>query len=1083
MADRRLAIEITVEGDAARAFKEIGDAARSSAETIESSSKRTEAGIERIEKAADDAETQVKELEAAQKKAAKAADEMAAHSEKAGRSLDRYKDSITKTQQGLALLGTAFTMYAGQAVEHERSVMALQRVYGDAADSYIQFANQIQNTSIFSNDEALAAARIMGTLRENYDLTDQQIQQLIQTSADLATMHGLTLTDAAMRVQSAIRGEAESAEMLGLTMNQAAIDSQGLTLTMTNAEAAAFRFDVMMQQAASSTGAAAEAAETDAGKVQQLANEFQDAMVAVVRFTGPIGEAAGVLGTFGIEAGIAAGGLARLGQGMAALRGTAAITSLVAAGPALLAGGGIVAALGLTALAAYDVYKALTDSDEAVSSHQLSVDALAGSYDELGESIGNAATLAGAEELHTQITSGLEQMQSDLEYFQTLWEEINNPSMPASMMQTQIVQYEEFVNRFGESAEEAGYKLTNMRYDLAAIISSGNVQAIREASAAWDEFLAGDQSYEDLLVLHDTINDINHNLADYEYQANLAADANTAMAGSASDATTAITAQSAAVSEQTQAQIDANAAYRQWLELHGLAAQFDQEQSNRTNIGNENQTRWLANYAEGIDDVALAFYGIDASAQLVEKSYADLDLTISESERSWRTYTEALADNADQAYAAREALAVVGAAALGVESAKQAAIDEARALTEAFEAEMRAAFGLSDALYDLQARGGSTSIDLAVNTGGAQNALQSGFNAIVGGSNAMGQISQQTADWASSLTDANTGMSQLDNLMLDGAISAKTYRDALEANHKIQVANESVQEDMLRIQAKQLPVMAALAEEHARYVDQLADEDVMTQTVALGYMDQTKASQAMQLANLAATASLAGTEEAASKTITAMAEADPVMKAMLLDMGLIEEGANGTISVKFPDSGSLTTSVDNLTLAIDALTIALGGVPSTVTTNVNLIDNASTPLSILQNHLDQIDGKTATVYINTLQSTVGFTPEGYATGGVVRPPELEPIGPPAQHVSLQRLATGGQVQLVGEVGPELVTLPAGSMVTNAAGTRGRLNPRGRGRRRGNGGDVIIVKGTNHMTVVQDDSALRDFSRKVAGKRR
>jgi hypothetical protein len=230
MADRRLAIEITVEGDAKSVFKEIGAAAKQSAKDVTDSGQRAQQGIERIEKAADAAEKEVKELgqtqervaksaealEKAQAEAAKATKEMAEHSAKAKSSLAQYRQAISEASQGMALLGTAFTLYARQARDHEITVMAIQRMYGEAADSYISFADTIQNTTIFSNDEALEAARIMGTLRENYDLTDQQIQQLIQTSADLAAMHGFTLTDAAMRVQSAIRGEAESAEMLGL---------------------------------------------------------------------------------------------------------------------------------------------------------------------------------------------------------------------------------------------------------------------------------------------------------------------------------------------------------------------------------------------------------------------------------------------------------------------------------------------------------------------------------------------------------------------------------------------------------------------------------------------------------------------------------------------------------------------------------------------------------------------------------------------------------------------------------------------------------------------------------------------------
>ncbi|MCB1512556.1 MAG: hypothetical protein KDJ36_16795, partial [Hyphomicrobiaceae bacterium] len=208
MADRRLAIEITVEGDAERKFKDIGRAVSSAAKEIEAGSQKGATAIDKVGKSAASTEDQVKELEVAQKRAAKAADEMAASSGKSSSAVDKLGISYKQAGAGLALLGAGFTRWSQDARTHELTLIALQRVYGEATDSYIQFADHIQNTSIFSNDQALEAARIMSTLKLNYELTDAQIQQLIQTSADLATVSNVSLVDAATRVQSAIRGEA-----------------------------------------------------------------------------------------------------------------------------------------------------------------------------------------------------------------------------------------------------------------------------------------------------------------------------------------------------------------------------------------------------------------------------------------------------------------------------------------------------------------------------------------------------------------------------------------------------------------------------------------------------------------------------------------------------------------------------------------------------------------------------------------------------------------------------------------------------------------------------------------------------------
>ena len=1057
MADRRLAIEITVEGDAERRFKVIGQAAKSSAQDIEQSSQRAKQGIERIEKAADAGEQQVKELEVAQQKAAKAADDLARQSEKSAKSMDRYKDAISKTQQGMVLLGTAFTMYAGQARQHEVTVMALERIYGEAADSYIRYADQIQNTSIFSNDEALEAARIMGTLRENYDLTDQQIQQLIQTSADLATMHGFTLSDAAMRVQSAIRGEAESAEMLGLTMNQAAIDTEGLTLTMSNAEAAAFRFDALMTQAASSQGAAAEAAATTAGKVQRLANETQDAALKFVDFTGPIGDAAGALTSFGIEAGLAVGGLTRIAP--VAAKAAVAIKGLSVAtlGPL-----GIVAGLGAVTIAAWKYFDSLGDNG---ITGRMNDAATAG--DDLAASIARVAHEMSNASLGLNLFGDLDTLTGQayndvlrLEELTAKWKEVaeagSRPTSPITIpggtsFDQASAEWDELIalqEKYGQGAAETLTEVSNAYNQIITNTLPGHEAALQTAMNWFDEFQAGNITLDEL---RDHLNGVISDFTNYSRVALESADATNQQAQAAQNAADATHA-------QTSAQIAANAEFRTWLELHNLAPQYDQEQNNRTNIGNENQVRWLALYSERMNWLALSTSGAQVETTKASKAYADLFPTIDQTTRSSLDLDSAFGQ-------------VTGTmkGELGVSIAE---------LNAQFEEAVRNALGVSDALYDIQSRGGVVPVNLAINTGNAQSALQSGFNAIVGGTNAMGQLAEQTWQWSNSLTEGNLGQSKLDQLLLDGAISQKTYGEALDANHRIMKANESVQEDVLRIQAKQLPVLAQLAEEHARYVDQLADEDVFTQTVALGYMDQTKAAQAMQLAQVASTAAMAGTTEAASKMILQMAEGDPILKAMLVDMGLLSE-TDGKLQVNFGDVESADKAMKELNSTLETLTTVIA---KAFNIDVKVLDGASGPLATIWNYLQNIDGKTVTAYANVVGADFGSL--AY-TGTFVHPERRGPAESLMQQIAnsgVPSYSTGGQVTLVGEVGPELVTLPAGSTVTNAAGTRGRLNPRGRGRR-GSGGDTIIIKGTNHMTVIQDDSADRDFSRKIAGKRR
>jgi hypothetical protein len=114
---------------------------------------------------------------------------------------------------------------------------------------------------------------------------------------------------------------------------------------------------------------------------------------------------------------------------------------------------------------------------------------------------------------------------------------------------------------------------------------------------------------------------------------------------------------------------------------------------------------------------------------------------------------------------------------------------------------------------------------------------------------------------------------------------------------------------LLRIQAKQAPILADAADAQAKYVDQLADMPAKQQEVALGWMDQNEAAKANAALNLAAAAAAgeygAAGEAAATAAITAQAQADPAFAAMLTDMGVISQGADGTITVNFPTATSV----------------------------------------------------------------------------------------------------------------------------------------------------------------------------------
>ena len=328
------------------------------------------------------------------RKIGQSAQQMGGQVKKAGdtsaSTLGKLDNAAKSAGLGIGLLGTSFTMFANKTRDAERDLRTLDRTYGDTAASLREFGDELQRTTTFSNEQAIAAANVFGTLSRNYGLTADQVQNLITVSADLAAVNGISLTDAAERVQAAIRGEAESAEALGLTMNETAIGLAGVSAGMSEAEKAAFRYNALLEQASFATGAAGEQANTTTGYVQQLANSVQDVGQDFVRFTGPIGQAAGGLMSFTGEAGFALSGVAALIPVIRSL-------SLAMMGPA-----GIAVAAGIAAVGLYGLLSASKDYAEQARETQNEILGLA-------ESLKNLATAS----------STTEQLAVDADYLST----------------------------------------------------------------------------------------------------------------------------------------------------------------------------------------------------------------------------------------------------------------------------------------------------------------------------------------------------------------------------------------------------------------------------------------------------------------------------------------------------------------------------------------------------------------------------------------------------------------------------------------------------------------------------------------
>ncbi|MEJ7800532.1 MAG: hypothetical protein WKF60_08440, partial [Ilumatobacter sp.] len=446
--------------------------------------------------------------------------------------------------------------------------------------------------------------------------------------------------------------------------------------------------------------------------------------------------------------------------------------------------------------------------------------------------------------------------------------------------------------------------------------------------------------------------------------------------------------------------------------------------------------------------------------------------------------------------------------------------------------------------------------------------LDGAIRTIVGGTGDLTSGIDAVNTSLSGLTDAADGYSVLQQLVDENRISQTEYDNALvSATNSQYNANEAAL-DGATIQAKQAPLLAELAYQQMLYVDEISKLPAEQQLLALAYMDSAEAGKALELQTLAISAANGelgeGGGEFAADIIEGAAAADPILKAMLVDMGLISVGADGTVSVNMAGDGVSELEALNTTLqqlqgslevilkvdlndddvigyvpptlpdaeikvkvtaaaAVDQL-LAFGGVgPDGGGPAVKLYADTSGAQADLDAWVAtagstqatvEVDGGTgrattalgqflldvgaATPVLNIGGDSSGATSAadgavGYvsgldgvidigantspyynslpATGQTIGTNYIDVVSREAGRIGFTQFADGGLIDhaavggmrrgmvLVGERGPELVSLPGGSLVHNNSASRGM-------RGNGGGGDTVTI---NIGTVVANDA--------------
>jgi hypothetical protein len=928
-------------GDAFRALTKDYGMTEAAARDLLASQGMVVTSLDKVDTAATDAARSVAELEPALNDAATAA-------ETTGRSLRDMDSELRNIGLGIGVLATGAAL-AGQSFRDQQIVVdSLRRTYGEAADGLIDFANELQNTTNFSNDAAMAAIDSFGTLARNYDLNTQQIRELTQASADLAAVKGIGLVDAATRVQAAIRGEAESAEYLGLTMNQMAIDHDNVTFSMSNAEAGAFRFNAVMDQSAFAMGAAADQADTTYGSMVDLRDGVQDAAQSFGEFLGPVGEVGAFMADNAIQ--FAAAGLALTQLGKAAVATRTVMMSLAATHTSVALLGtalgpvGLVAAAGLAGVGILKLADALhTSYAEAAEAAIEETQELKTILEELGTSdpaaiLGKrmAAAFDVAIEASENYRSELAKLEAERAKAEAAMQtpafdqaEFDREFARLEMLDAQIAALKEQQDQIELTKQEL-QAFTDAEQAYADVLENtgpGRQNQLNAIQASWDLYK------QEIITLQDFAETVelvasrteNYNAlaqeqiyAQQELESHMSETARTAadqaesyseLATQTDDATDALNALKTvamaadapmkAIANWLVNGVEAGEEFAESTEqasdaIDALRAVAEAAEAPMVAIAN-----WFVNGVEGAEEMATAIMGAAEAMSALQ--------TAGTAAIPW--LADMLVNGVDNTEAA-EALAEMYKN-LGE------ALDEAGESAGAF-AENFADIALAIAQDDLvQAFEAVTAGYTATTT-----AMENSFRVIVGNTNAIASQSESINDWSSEISHAVDQFdewgnyigtwSTLDSLVSQNVITQGEYNAALDAHNQIWNANLSIQEDVLSIQAQQAPVIAAAAEAQAEYLEGIEHAGTAQQTLALAYMDSATAAQALSLAQ----AYIADTDTF-GPMLESAANLDPFLAAILTDMGLIAQQEDKTWKVIAQPEGM--SEVELLTDAVSSL--------------------------------------------------------------------------------------------------------------------------------------------------------------------
>ena len=980
----QLQVVITGKDGVSRIFQEISKSASAAGDAVEAAGKSGTQGLKQLDSTAKQTGDSVKQ---------------------SGQSAREAAIDFDKFGAAAVAIGGFLTIAGNSALDQVQTIEGLKSAYGDAADEMLAFADQMAATTIFNDDDILKGERYFATLANNYDLTISQVQQLMQTTADLASAYGTSFEDASSRITAAIRGEGEAAEFLGLTMNQQAIDRENLTLTMSNQEAAAFRLNALYAQTDVYAGTAQRLVETEVGARARLTNAIQDNTQAVANFIGPYNA---------ILAGAATGavGIAQFAGGFTALASGIRIATTASLAFAATPVGAAVLAVGA----------GLAIATSAFMDHREEVKAAEEQYRSMVEAAADLSTQIGDLRLEDWgDAQWAESMRANFERemdWQGTWlrdtmlksfgtgdwfdELVNSMVNPADLIGATVDQaayfWEAEANKLidamiPDDADRQRFSEAMGEFiSLKGVVGDTTWDALQDqVGLLWDKFDAGTMTIDEVNAAIERLTKNNLQAAQGINLSTIAQNQLTSAQqewatlgmGSVGEMTTEMTEYENKVQETAASTRDLALAERERMNQRGLVAAegakviddfWEQEKEKAREGYDEDRKRAEDRRAKALSFQAL-YLSLAAEREFVNSRVTGAEIILNQG---------------------------IVASINEVKSAYQ---DMAAAREEELFGLMTSITGMDNPLDQWNASSGASPFSqIALDATNAAEVLDTVFRVVVGNTDAMANQADSVQTWIDGLMTWSDEQLNIHNLVAEGFIGQTQYNEALDAQGRITEANMHIQRDVLTMQAMQAPLIAEQTEALEDQLHTLSSMPAEQQLLALAWMDSASAARALEIATMAtavANGELGASGEAAfASYIEGLAAVDPVMKALLMDMGLIEEGADGTITVNMDGAEGAISDIDRLTEAIvglldyldngvldesfhlklDAQDNAtpvieavqgkmadLDALESWSTANAN--DPASAILTGVQELLDNLDGDTATTNAETIDNS------------------------------------------------------------------------------------------------------------------